>query len=63
MARTNVENVEFYVPIGKREIIRQHAKDRGLTVSEYLRQLVEADMRKHKQPIDLSVTATERPTR
>lgn len=55
MARTDVEPVEFYVPIGLRAEIRKHAKSLDLSVSEYVRRLVEKDMGENNGGIDLSV--------
>lgn len=57
MGRKDVEPVEFYVPIGKREAIRKHANAHNLSVSEYVRALVEKDMHENDGDIDLTVRA------
>lgn len=53
MSRKNVEGIQFHVPVGKAEVIRQHAKKRGYdNTSEYIRQLIEKDI---NEGLDLTV--------
>lgn len=63
MARTNVEPVEFYVGIGKRELVKRYASGKGLSMSEYVRQLVERDMRDNGVRIDLQAASDTPPER
>ena len=56
MPAKNVEPLHISVPKGKREQITDHAKKRGyLIYADYIRELIERDMRKHHEPIDLEV--------
>lgn len=56
MPAKNVEPLHISVPKGKREQITDYAKKRGYPVyADYIRELIERDMRKHKEAIDLDV--------
>lgn len=53
MARTNVEGIQFHVPIGKSEVIKTEAKKRGFkSVAAYIRHLLEKDI---NDGLDLTV--------
>lgn len=56
MPRKNVELIQIHVPIGAREKITTCAKNKGYPVtSDYIRTLIEADMKTQCEDIDLSV--------
>lgn len=57
MPRKDVEPLQIHVPAGTRNVIVDYAESKGLNVSEYVRRLIEADMRgKDKPNISLKVT-------
>ena len=55
MARKDVEPIQVHVPKGKREQIREYASSLGLELSDYVRGLIEKDMRENDGGIDLEV--------
>jgi hypothetical protein len=55
MPRKDVKPIQIHVPPGTRELITAHAQTRGMSLSEYVRRLVEADMRANGNDISLKV--------
>lgn len=56
LARKNVEAMQFHVPEGARQKIAEFSEGRGFKVyADYLRELIESDMRKHGVELDLDV--------
>jgi hypothetical protein len=55
MARKHVKPIQVHLPPGTEEQIKAHAKEQNLELSEYVRRLIEADMRAAGIEISLKV--------
>lgn len=45
--KEKLDTIRFYTPKGKRDIIKQAARERGLSMNKYINALIDADLEKH----------------
>lgn len=46
---THYEQLTVRLPIGKKQLIKQHAQNNGMSVNSYIIQLIENDMKKAEE--------------
>lgn len=61
MARKHVEPIQVHVPEGAAAKIQAFAKSLDMEMSDYIRRVVETDMRAHGQDISLEVRRGAKP--
>lgn len=55
MARKGVEPLTVYVPLGAKSVIADYTRAKRMSISDYVRDLIERDLRANGLEVDLGV--------